>query len=425
MKKVLCFLMIIATLLSTGAVSAFADDSLSKDTDSAITENYYMQNYIGYKYPVLPRTTKWCNFEDHQQMVDACQIPEDVYQNMSTEELAQSILAYPLNADMFAYNSYEMGYSAVKEHFGGLEELSNRDDSASCLIDLYSKQEPIKASELDNATIRAFESDDAVATTDIGQKACKQIFNTLTLALFLSQDDFTEKMTLADKRNLSDIIENRTAVANQMQAESEIIGTTRAGSPSYFISVYGKTSTGSTTIKTPKNGSMTGYSMEALEIWRYTDGLNYIVQLSDLSSDAKTSLNTQYYDIFGINPISGSGPTVKYNCHSYAWYKQTSCNYWVDSPNTTGYTLVDKLTVSVGGKMVYYGSNDESYTTLTHSAVISGIEYMPKSKVSFTVKSKWGMCGLYEHLWYNCPYYYYDANGNSNPWPNDIKLYNS
>jgi len=427
-------LVLIACVLVTSTETAFATNKLSEDSDFAITENYYMDNYTGYVYPILPGTKKWRTLKNHQEMVDACQIPDEVYQKMGTNELAQSIIAYPLNADMFAYNSYEIGYSIVKEHFGALEEFSKRADSASCLINLYSQQELVNVSTLDDATLRAFNSEDAIATTGKGQKTSRQILNILVLDLLLSQDDFTEKMTLEDQNHLTDIVESRIVTINQMQ-ELEIAGMTRNGSPSYFVNIFigyidsiyysGKIAVDSTLIKTPKKGSMTGYTMEALEVWHYTDGNDRVRQLPDLSSAAKTSLNTQYYNIYGINPISGSGPTVKYNCHSYAWYKQTNCNYWVNTPNTNGYTLVDKLTVNIGGKMVYYASNDGSYTNLTHSAVITDIEYHPRSRVSFTVKSKWGMCGLYEHLWYNCPYYYHDANGNHNQYPNDIQLYNS
>lgn len=430
-SKLLSIVLIICVLIPCTS-AAYAVNQQSDNDNSIIAENYYMENYTGYDYPVLPRTRAWKSLKNHQEMVNACQIPYEVYHNMDTETLAQSIIAYPLNADMFAYDSFELGYTVVKEHFGALEELSNRPDGASCLIDLYSKQKLVNFEELDNETRKSFESDNGIVTTELGQKACRQIIRTLSIELLLSQNDFFNQMTVEDQNNLTRIIDSHIADTCQMQ-ESEMLGSIRSGSPSYFIEIFfgyigtnyydGKIATGSTSIRTPKNGLMTGYTMEALEVWRYTDGYDYIRQLSDLSSSAKTSLNTEFYNIYSLNPISS--PSVKYNCHSYAWYKQTNCNYWVATPNTTGYTLVDKLTVNVGGKMVYYGSNDGSYTTLTHSAVITDIEYYPRSKVSFTVKSKWGMCGLYEHLWYNCPYYYHDALGNSNPFPNDIKLYNS
>lgn len=144
--------------------------------------------------------------ENHQQMVDACQIPEDVYKNMTTEELSQTILAYPLNADMFAYDTCEIGFDTVKEHFNGLQEFCERTDSVSYLIDLYSTQEVVLQSDLDEETVQAFQSDNSIAVTENGKEACKKIFNTLTLSLFLAQDTFVEKMTPVDEHNLANVI---------------------------------------------------------------------------------------------------------------------------------------------------------------------------------------------------------------------------
>lgn len=363
--------------------------------------------------------------ENHQQMVDACQIPEDVYKNMTTEELSQTILAYPLNADMFAYDTCEIGFDTVKEHFNGLQEFCERTDSVSYLIDLYSTQEVVLQSDLDEETVQAFQSDNSIAVTENGKEACKKIFNTLTLSLFLAQDTFVEKMTPVDEHNLANVIYEKNAVILQDLGEStsEITSPLRAAaSPCKFVgfdsNYNGKVAVGTTVVQTPKGGSMTGYTMNAMEVWLYSDGQNRLRQLSDLSSSAKASLNTQYYNIYGIRPVSGYGPTVKYNCHSYAWYRQANCNYWINEFSTYGYTSVGKLDVNVGGKMVYYGSYNGTYTNITHSAVITDITYYPRSKVTFDVKSKWGMCGLYEHSWDNCPYFYINKNGC------DLKYYN-
>lgn len=75
------------------------------------------------------------------------------------------------------------------------------------------------------------------------------------------------------------------------------------------------------------------------------------------------------------------------------------------------YTEKGKLNVAVGGKMVYYDTNTSTYGNITHSAIITSITDYPKSKRTFEVKSKWGMCGLYQHSWDNCPYYYINKFG--------------
>lgn len=421
MKKMLCLLLTIAILFSLCGSTAFAKTRFVSDSDLTIHENYYPEDYIGYTYPVLPGTKEWQALEDHQQMIDACQIPIDVYQNMTTEELAQTMLAYPLNADMFAFDSYEMGFEVVKERFDGLQEFSNRADSASYLIDLYSEQELIKDSDLDGVTLRAFESDDSIVSTEVGKKVCKRIFSALTLSLFLSQNEFLEKMTSLDVLEFAKVIRDRHEamsqeyvytpdlylLANELkqnETETEFEVPLKAGPTPLYIEFYDKISTGTTTVQTPKNASVAVNIMDAIEVWRYSDGNLYIgSQISDFPSSYKTTLNTEYYGIYGINPISGSGPTVKYNCHSYAWYNQSNPNYWMDNSKVstarTGYATASLTSILVGGRMVYGASE--------HSAIVTSIYPPPGTQgpIMLTLKSKWGMAGLYQHAMNNCPYY--------------------
>ena len=430
MKKIISLLLILAIVPSIFGITAFAEnrsvkgEDLIEDPDLIIHENYFPKDYIGYRYPVLPGTSEW-PYGDHQKMVDACQILETVYQNMTTEELSQTILAYPLNADMFAYNSSKMGFSIVKEHFDGLQEFCDRTDSASYLIDLYSKQELVMESDLDEATLQAFESNDSIATTEIGKKACRQIFNTMAISLLLTQDEFTEKMTPLDKLNLANIIYDRSAIVSQelKESESEINDPTRAGTPVSYFCYYGLSYVSSSTVKTPKGGSMGGCIYNALEVWLYSDGSLDIRELPDLSNDATTAFNTENFNIYGLNPITGSGPTVKYNCHSYAWYKQTAPEYWINKFSTYGYTLKTLQSVSDGGIAVYH-SNTESSSVPMHSAIITYKFVLQNTVIDLILTSKWGSSGLYLHTLANCPYYYIFYIPMVGPQPCYMKYYN-
>lgn len=95
--------------------------------------------------------------------------------------------------------------------------------------------------------------------------------------------------------------------------------------------------------------------------------------------------------------ISGADPA--YNCHSYAWYNQSTSNrYWINDPTlymTDG--SYSEVPVSVGAK-VFYDSDDPTWW---HSAVVTSL---PSSGKPSTVISKWGMCALYSHDINDCPY---------------------
>lgn len=103
-------------------------------TDEEILNGYFPVDYIGYRYSVLPGMTTW-PYGNHQEMTDACQIPDEVIAQMTTEELLQSVIVYPLFGDVYAYDNLGDGFEAVKEYFNGLQELCVRSGRIECLFD--------------------------------------------------------------------------------------------------------------------------------------------------------------------------------------------------------------------------------------------------------------------------------------------------
>lgn len=41
-------------------------------------------NNIDWDYPIKPGTEEWTNFKSGQEMLNACQIPENILKNLST-----------------------------------------------------------------------------------------------------------------------------------------------------------------------------------------------------------------------------------------------------------------------------------------------------------------------------------------------------
>jgi hypothetical protein len=95
-----------------------------------------------YDYPIKPGTEGWKAFQTHDDMLKACQIPEDILKNMSTKGLVETVLEYPLLGDILAYNSIQQGFEAVASRFNGLSELLNRKDAGTELLAIYSKMNP-------------------------------------------------------------------------------------------------------------------------------------------------------------------------------------------------------------------------------------------------------------------------------------------
>ncbi|MBR5947879.1 MAG: hypothetical protein IKZ82_04400 [Clostridia bacterium] len=84
-------------------------------------EEYYPVGYSGYKYPVRPGMREWYMIDDHAKMIEVCSIPEDILASMSAYELAETVLAYPLLIDVFAYDNVDSGVAKVSHYFNWLK----------------------------------------------------------------------------------------------------------------------------------------------------------------------------------------------------------------------------------------------------------------------------------------------------------------
>jgi len=96
-----------------------------------------------YEYPVKPGTLEWEQLNSTQEMIDACQIPSQIIDSMSTEGLIESILNYPLYSEIYLSNINEQaGFYAVSENFNGIRILLQRKDAANKLLERYRQMHP-------------------------------------------------------------------------------------------------------------------------------------------------------------------------------------------------------------------------------------------------------------------------------------------
>jgi hypothetical protein len=89
---------------------------------------------LTWDYPVKPGTEVWKKFQTHEEMLRSCQIPENILQNMSTADLIQTCLNYPLKGDVYAYSNVKAGIESVSRQFNGFAELLSRNDNFQNLM---------------------------------------------------------------------------------------------------------------------------------------------------------------------------------------------------------------------------------------------------------------------------------------------------
>lgn len=137
---------------------------------------------------------------------------------------------------------------------------------------------------------------------------------------------------------------------------------------------YSKNTKGSCSIKTPKGSCV-----------------NTIIN-SELSSSEIKRINQSTSLSYPAAKMISSA-SARYNCHSYAYYSEsTANNQWINSPNPYFSDYSFRTTTRRGNRIRGY------YPIGGHSAIFVN---------NTLVKSKWGQAGVYQH---NYNYGPYDAN---------------
>lgn len=119
-NKVWTLLLCAASILSLWAVAAFKP--VSPYTIDA-----------PYEYPYVPGTQEWIDLGNMSARIRASQVPDEVLEHMTTDALLQTVLDYPFLSDLYAFNTIEMGYKAVKKHCNSLWEFEARPDYLEAL----------------------------------------------------------------------------------------------------------------------------------------------------------------------------------------------------------------------------------------------------------------------------------------------------
>ncbi|MDD4493561.1 MAG: hypothetical protein PHV32_04315, partial [Eubacteriales bacterium] len=115
-----------------------------------------------YVFPITPEKApdKWKEFQSHQEMLDACRVPDEVLNKMSTKGLIETCLSYPLIGDMMFHNEIYQGFVKQTDSFNGLNELLNRKDAGNVLCDYYynlSFDQILKTDKFPTFTLRYLE----------------------------------------------------------------------------------------------------------------------------------------------------------------------------------------------------------------------------------------------------------------------------
>lgn len=140
MKKILFAILISGTFLGSAVSYMYGSrqksNQIANRTNVKINENAWI---ITGKpaYPVTPNDEQWKKYQTHDQMVAACNPPKMMLKTLSTKELAELMVEYPLLGDLMLFDNINIGIEIMSQECSILAELIERDDGSEQLLNAY------------------------------------------------------------------------------------------------------------------------------------------------------------------------------------------------------------------------------------------------------------------------------------------------
>lgn len=394
-KRVLCF-MLLGMMLMGNTVSYAAETGAEQPQSYLATYDEDTWNLEGkINFPITADDQTWSQFQSHDEMVMACNMPSKLVEEASTEELVNLMLEYPLLGDLMLYDNVEVGLEIMSRESNILAELLSRDDGATELLNAYSDFEVKDISSLSQDALQEIITDQGVLEDylldDSIRSYIEQDEENLVQNVFfetvLTRENVVDKLTDGELTSLVNEVEEKVAEKESSEVYSaytylfyemaEQAGTIDDLDVSSIVA-----RDTSATIKTP-NGSSVAVVKRTYSASESASAYNYTV--------------TNY-----PNATVVSGATTNYNCHSYAWYSQSTSNvYWMNDPgkymSDGSYTQVGTSPTATSQKVCY------TQYPLVNPYIHSGIVYsISGSTVKLT--SKWGAGPLVRHNVSYSPY---------------------
>ena len=375
-------------LFSLGLIFCACNESFNVEPDATLLQKEMKgvsSVEICHYFDSITNPAVWKTFNTLEEMQEACQIPVDVLEKMSTKELAQICLSYPLAGNYLAYNDELRGVSAVIDGFNGFSELFRREDAADELLTLYEQM------DLDAMA--------AMAKKNVNTSKVTYYNSTIRLGYLELILASGRLKALYEPSNIS-----RLNVIKKYQYEKKLRNPGLFGRKSLKRSFILESSFNQSELEYRKLPSQFMESVVSSD----KDAVNFltttietkcgklveVLSLPEMSPEEISEVNENYSTTYP-NAVRIGDASNRYNCHSYAWnMRDGGSTCWINStkssvsgnvPNLALYWTTDFYVSATQERETY----KVFYPMSDHSAVVSSVSGM--------YESKWGAAPLMRH----------------------------
>lgn len=150
-------------------------------------------------YNSIISSSEWEKANNSNERREMLQLPEEMIESMSTDELVEAVLEYPFFTDVFAFDNYQDAVDDMYDGFNGLEALSQRSDAPTTLLKKYSEEPVLKVSDEDG-----------------------DVFRLYFLEILLSQDFVLDNLTDEQEEQLSELATEKYSEMKKSDVYSDL-----------------------------------------------------------------------------------------------------------------------------------------------------------------------------------------------------------
>ncbi|MDR0605833.1 MAG: hypothetical protein LBG80_16185 [Bacteroidales bacterium] len=96
-----------------------------------------------YNYPVYPGMPEWSEFQTMEEMIAACQVPENILNEMSTQAIIQAIWEYPFVLVVLHRYHYQADFDGTFSGNNAYNALTKRNDAGTALLERLKATNPL------------------------------------------------------------------------------------------------------------------------------------------------------------------------------------------------------------------------------------------------------------------------------------------
>lgn len=242
MVRIIPILAVIGILLDSvsAPLQVLAEESMGSDIVNSITEDDWYSPDGELQFPITRDDERWPFLYNEENKNAACQIPDSILSELSTEDLLYMVEQYPNYTILYWFEDQKEGFQALRDQFNGLDVLLQRTDCKDVVLEAYTtlqinektkydyNENTHKDTEVEDIN-RIIKDDEAMILV---RQDAREKYIVAILEMILAQPELQVNFTEEDSEILGQAIMEKSVMKSKA-------GCFEYNAPNYFANIAG------------------------------------------------------------------------------------------------------------------------------------------------------------------------------------------